>query len=196
MARVQVGPVPTTATTRPRRAMVFGCLITLVGLILVIGPARPAGAAGATVLTCAGTQEVTIKPGLRLQPRDVKVTITTTYSGCVAPGMPELSSGASQASSFMVPQASCLGPLVELGPGAKVIQWNIRPTSTFSFNRIGSNVGGSTVVTEAGTISSGLFAGSSALEVVVSPALNLLACLSSKGVTSRLGAVTFTVTGL
>jgi hypothetical protein len=164
-----------------RAAIAFACL-TVVGVLLSIGPSHQARAAEIDA-SCVGTQHAHISPGLTFQPRDVTVTVKTIYSPCASPTTPTVAS-ATQNSSFVVTSASCLNPF-DPGSGTKVLTWNTGATSVFSFNRIGNNVGGSTVVTETGLITAGLFAGDNAIEQITGPVVNTLDCLSEKGVTDR-----------
>jgi hypothetical protein len=66
------------------------------------------------------------------------------------------------------------------------------PPPTLRYAR--SNVGGSTVVTETGTITAGLFVGDNAVEVITGPTLDTLECLSEKGVTDRVNALNLDIT--
>ncbi len=174
--------------------VVLKCLIGLASLILVIlviGLSNTARAAEVDA-TCTGTQHVKISPGLRLKPRDVTVTVKTIYSPCKSLSVPALTS-ATQNSSFVVTDASCLNPF-DPGSGTKIIKWNTGETSTFSFNRIGTNVGGSTIVTETGVITAGLFAGDNAVEVITGPTVESLECLSEPGITDRFNILKLEIT--
>lgn len=50
------------------------------------------------------------------------------------------------------------------------------------------------MVTLTGTITAVLFAGDTAVEVIVGATINTLACLSPPGITSRFGVTTLTIT--
>jgi hypothetical protein len=52
------------------------------------------------------------------------------------------------------------------------------------------------VLAQIGSITSGLFAGATAIGVITGPSINLLNCLAPPGVTSRTGVVTLTITSL
>jgi hypothetical protein len=54
--------------------------------------------------------------------------------------------------------------------------------------------GGDEAVTLTGTITAVLFAGDTAVEVIVGATINTLACLSPPGITSRFGVTTLTIT--
>jgi hypothetical protein len=90
---------------------------------------------------------------------------------------------------------SCLS-IGQTGSSIRVITWNTGQTSSFSYNAMSSIVNGNTVVTLTGAITAGLFAGDAAEEVIVSPALNLLGCLTPPGITSLFSATTLTITSL
>jgi hypothetical protein len=179
------------ATEPSRTVIALACLIALASCILVISPSTPARAAEVDA-TCIGTQHTTFSPGLTLTPRDVTLTVNTLYTPCKSLSVPALTS-ATQTSSFVVPNASCLNPF-DPGSGTKIIEWNTGQTSTFSFNRIGTNVGGSTIVTEIGLITAGLFAGDNAVEVVTGPTLDSLECLSETGITDRFNILKLEIT--
>lgn len=90
-----------------------------------------------------------------------------------------------------VTELSCL-TLAVPGTGTRVIEWSTGEKSEYSYTRVITNVGGQTVRTETGTVTSGLFTGSSVVQVTTLVTLNLLDCLGS-GVTSESGVVTLTI---
>ena len=67
---------------------------------------------------------------------------------------------------------------------SKELTWSNGQKSTFTFNQTATSVGGNSVITEVGSITAGLFAGSSAVETVSGPA-NSLDCLTARGLTNR-----------
>jgi hypothetical protein len=107
-------------------------------------------------------------------------------------GTPAVISGTSN-SSFPAAPTSCLRVL-NPGSGSKTVTWNTGQTSTFSYNKVSSNVG-SNVVTETGIITSGLFAGSTAVETVTGAA-DTLQCLSPPGLTDRFELLNLVITRL
>jgi hypothetical protein len=159
-------------------------------IVMAISPTSPAHATQLEV-TCIGTQHVKISPGLSFVPKDVTLTVNTIYAPCKSPSVPGVTSATNKA-SFPIPGASCLNPF-DPGSGTKNLNWNTGQTSTFSFNRIGSNVGGTNVIISTGTITNGLFAGATALETVVGPSLDILKCLMEPGITDRYTTVTLQI---
>jgi hypothetical protein len=182
----------TSRTRRRLRTRSPGPIVLAVAsFTLMIGPGSPAHAAPLDV-TCTGTQHVKISPGLLLAPRDVTLTVNAIYAPCTSTGVSGLMSATNKA-SFPIPGASCLNPF-DPGSGTKVLTWNTGQTSVFSFNRIGSNVGGSNIISSTGAITSGLFAGATATEVVVGPSLNTLNCLAEPGITDRYTTILLHIT--
>lgn len=159
-------------------------------LALAVAPAGTA-AADALDVTCVGTQTVTYTPGLTLQPVSQSIDINYIFAPCVSATVPELTSGL--ASGSMTRVVSCLA-LAEPGSAASTFVWNTGQSSVFSYNRTVTIVAGTSVVTLTGAITSGLFAGDTAIVVIAGPAINLLDCLQPPGVTSRSSVVTVTIT--
>jgi hypothetical protein len=179
-------PSPSRSSLRLRSAR----LTALAGLItLMIGPASSARAAQLEV-SCLGSQHVKISPGLSFVPKDVTLTVNAIYAPCTSSVAGLIS--ATNSASFPIPGASCLNPF-DPGSGTKQLTWNTGDTSVFSFTRLGSNLGGTNVITSTGTITSGLFAGASAIEVVVGPSLDAWKCLSEPGITDRYTTVTLQI---
>jgi hypothetical protein len=172
------------ATDSGRRAgrSIRAILLAVASLVVVIAPGSPAHSTSPDV-TCIGTQHVRISPGLLLAPRDVTLTVNAIYAPCTSASEPGITSATNRA-TFPVPGASCLNPF-DPGSGSKTYTWNTGQTSVFSFNRMGSNLGGTNVITSVGTITSGLYAGATAVEVVVGPSLDTLRCLAEPGITDR-----------
>jgi hypothetical protein len=175
-----------------RRLIMFACA-GIVGLGAMAGFAvTPAHAAGLTDVTCAGTESGVISPGLLLTPRTVTVTSTKIFSPCVSTD-PSLTAGLS--SSTVTGIRSCLN-LDSAHSGVAELVWNNGQASTFAYNATASNPAGQAVVTFTGTITFGEFTGDTAVMVITSATLNVLACLAPPGVTSTSGIVTLDITGL
>lgn len=148
-------------------------------------PAAPRLDVGVPHLTCAGTQMATFSPGLLLTPQTVTIGLNAVMAPCVSPDAPTLTSG-TQSLTFATIQ-SCL----DLVPasGTKTYQWNNGQSSTFTFTAVKSNTGGQYVAVATGTITAGLFAGSTAVEQVTGPAPSPLDCLQPPGLTSRFNTI-------
>lgn len=170
-------------------------LKVLASAVMIVAVGLPVGAGTAQAdpldVECTGTQTTTYSPGLTLIPTSQNVNTHTIYGPCVSASTPGLSAGDRSITNNQV--ASCLDL-----PGARsavaTITWNTGQQSAFSFNRTVTHVGGNTIVVFTGTIVAGLFAGDSAVEVVVGPTLSTLDCLTPPGITSRIGVVTLTIT--
>lgn len=176
-----------------RRRLVMLACSGILGLGVVGGFAvTPAAAAGAADVTCAGTESGVISPGLLLTPQTVTVTSTRILSPCLSTD-PSLTAGID--SSTVTAVRSCLN-LDSAHSGVTEIVWNNGQASTFAFNATVANPAGEAVVTFTGTITRGEFTGDTAVMVITSATLNVLACLAPPGVTSTSGIVTLEITGL
>lgn len=158
---------------------------------LTIGIQSGNAAADPLDATCAGTQTVTYTPGLVLQSQSEAIHFNNIFAPCTSSTVPGLTSGISTGTAQRL--ASCLD-LAEPDSAILTIAWNTGQTSVFSYNRTVTTVGGTTVVTLTGVITTGLFAGDTAISVTTGPAINLLDCLSPPGITSRTGVVTLAIT--
>ncbi|WP_158887187.1 hypothetical protein [Amycolatopsis anabasis] len=158
---------------------------------VLVGPAAGTAAAEPELVECVGSLSATFQPGLSLTPREVATSRSQHYGPCLPGG--NISSGISESAS--VGEASCLTPS-SAESNRKTIRWNTGEVSTFSYDRMVSNVGGTAVMTLRGTIVDGPFQGATAIEVQTVPTLNTLDCLSAEGVTSKSGVVTLTIAGL
>lgn len=163
----------------------------LVAVALAVGVPFNTAAAGILDVTCAGTQTVTYTPGLVLQPSPQSIHFNNILAPCVSATVPELTSGVSIGTAMRT--ASCLD-LVEPDSSVATFTWNTGQSSVFSYNRTVTTVGGTTIVTLTGVITSGLFAGDTAINITSGPAIDVLDCLQPPGVTSRSGVVALTIT--
>ncbi len=174
--------------------LVIRVLRVLVAVATALAVGVPVGTAAADPLdlVCAGTQTVTYSPGLTLVPTSQTITVQAIYSPCVSASQPAVTAGQAGVTTHEV--RSCLD-VAEPGGATRFITWNTGQTSTFLYNAIVNTVGGNTVVTLTGTITAGLFAGDSAVQVIVGPTLDTLSCLIPPGITSRFSVTTLTITG-
>jgi len=170
------------------RRTVISVLVTVLTAIGLIGLATPAQAIGPT---CVATSQITYSPGITLTPSSQSTDYTVSFSGCLTPGRTDIVSG-SRSGSFTGVR-SCLSVLPPSASGTLVVTWNTGETSTVSYTADGQDVGGQTVHTINGTITAGLFTGSSYTEVITQASLNLLSCLIPPGVQSQSGVGTLTV---
>lgn len=168
------------------RAFAAATIAAAVGIPLGAGTAQadPGG------LTCAGTVTANYSPGLTLTSTQQSVNTNEIDAPCTSASNPDVTSG--QSAVTIQTEAGCL-EVLQPGSAAKTFTWNTGETSLFSFNRSVSRPGGTSVVTLAGTITHGLFAGRTALEVITFPNPNLLGCLIPPGVTSLFGVATLII---
>ena len=166
--------------------------LAAVTIALVAGIPLGAGTAQAASgdVTCLGTVTANYSPGLLLISGPQTVTTNEIDAPCASASNPDVTSG--HAGITVNVDAGCLNVL-QPGSETKVFTWNTGQSSVFSFNRSISRIGGNSIVTLAGAISQGLFAGSSALEIITFPTINLLNCLTPPGITSLFGVATLTI---
>ncbi|MCE6995426.1 hypothetical protein LZG04_11495 [Saccharothrix sp. S26] len=168
------------------------CTLTL----LVAGPAGTASA-GVLDVTCTppSSQNHAYTPPLTLAPQDVTAHLTAQYGPCVSLSNPALTSG-TRTSTTVLPGYGCLD-LLNSGPSTFTITWNTGQTSTLSTNRTATVVGAALVVTHTGTVTSGLFTGSTVLQVLTGPATDVLLCTAGLGtVPSIYSLATLEITSL
>ncbi|QFZ20889.1 hypothetical protein [Saccharothrix syringae] len=166
-------------------------LLVAAALTTSLPALAPAATADPLDLTCAGTETVTYSPGLLLTPTPQTIGVNHVLAPCIPATVPGPTSGTTSASVQRT--ASCLD-LAEPGTGQTTITWNTGQSSTFTYNRTVTNIGGNAVTTLTGAITSGLFTGDAAVSVITGPTINPLDCLHP-GLTRRTGVVTLTITG-
>ncbi|MEU4449306.1 hypothetical protein AB0K14_38250 [Actinosynnema sp. NPDC050801] len=148
-------------------------------------------------MTCTppSSNSITYTPPLTATPQDVAGSSSTQYGPCVSLSNPAITSGTRTASG-PARGLSCL-ELLRNGSATLTITWNTGQTSTISFNYTVNIVGAAMVVTYTGTVTSGLFAGSTVLQVNTNPATDVLLCTLGLGtVPSTYALVTLEITSL
>lgn len=154
-----------------------------------------ASPADASVLdvTCVGQESRTYSPGLLLTDQSIDVDLDAVMSPCVSTDS-GITAGTYTASYTQ--SLSCLDLDANANNQTRVFNWNDSSSSTMTANRTVQRLTLTTVVTFTGTISSGKFAGDTAVLVVTVLNPSVLNCLSSPGVTSTTGTVTLEITSL
>lgn len=168
----------------------FGLLAGVVVALAVV-PGRTAPAAyGAPlpVLSCQGTETLTYQPPLTNTPEPTRVGYDINLNHCLLGGV---TSGVSQG-SFTV-STSCT--TISLLPPAfsDTYQWSNRTSSTVTYTApVVTTVNGTVIVTDTGTVASGLDQGAVANETTALLQPNLSAC-AGEGVSQLTGpyALTF-----
>jgi hypothetical protein len=148
---------------------------------------------GVADVTCVGTEPTTFTPGLLLTTQTGTIHSETHLDNCVSTSDPTLTSG-SAVIDVTVP-LSCLNNVTVFGPRTETITWNNGQSSTLVFaQEVSAVVGVQFTLTSTGTVTSGEFAGKTAIEQRVGPTPNLLDCLAPPGVTSRTHVVVLVIT--
>ena len=188
-SRVTGAPPPVKARMRTPR-MLAAALPAVLLASLAVG--IPSAHAGTGSITCSGSETLTYNPGLKLFERTVTLDVLANFGPCVSTN-PAIQSGTAATPPGGVPaKLSCLNPL-DLPSGVASIRWNNGTKSRYSFNQVTSTLAGQLVATTTGTVIEGEFLGRSLLIVFVSPAPNLLNCLSPSGLTARSGPITLSI---
>lgn len=148
------------------------------------------------LVTCPlGTSQITYSPGVTNTPQLVSIEGDELSGACISLLHPELTSFSSHYTGEGI--YSC-NTLVSEEPvtGDQVFVWSTGQTSTWHFTATAVSVGGSTVYTVTGPITSGVLAGTEVTQIVThtnpSPAL----CNSQTGVTSLSGPSSYTFSDL
>lgn len=167
-------------------------LVTSGALLLAAagGLAGAPSAHGAPVplLSCQGTETLTFKPALTNAPKPTRVSYAIDLSLCPVGGV---TSGTSQG-SFTV-SASCTTISVLPPAFSDTYIWNTGASSTVTYTAPVETTGnGTVIVTDTGTVTSGLDHGALANETTTLPQPNLIAC-AGPGVSQLTGpyALTF-----
>jgi hypothetical protein len=144
-----------------------------VALAIVPGSSAPAAyGAPLPVLSCQGTEKLTYQPPLTNTPEPTQVGYAINLNHCLVGGV---TSGESQG-SFTV-SASC--DTISLLPPAfsDIYQWSNRTSSTVNYTApVITTVNGTVIVTDTGTVASGLDQGAVANETTALPQPDLSAC--------------------
>lgn len=154
----------------------FRRILITAALVLACVPVAPAHAA--VGLTCVSDTDVSYEPGLHVAPRSQNIKVDGALSPCT--GDAAITAGSYGAHLHAV--RSC-ADLLAPTTGTFTIEWNggVAGFSTISFSRTATNVGGTIVTTETGSVVAGDFTGAATLFVTTGPH-NPLECLSAEGV--------------
>ncbi|MFD9238034.1 hypothetical protein ACFWB3_22615 [[Kitasatospora] papulosa] len=171
-------------------------LALLLALSFVTLAAGPAGAASSSVLdaTCTGGNTTTYQPGLTDTPATVTVQGTISMD-CVSTDLttPLLLHGTIAGGGTGTLSCALLQSPTS---GSSTIVWTTIGGGSYAVSSydyttsLSPGTSGTTVLTLTGTVTSGLYEGDGILLATVFVNLDLAACSSSTGLTSRSGAVT------
>lgn len=166
--------------------------------IIVTAATLPTMAATGTAtgvdITCTppSSASLTFTPPLTNVPQPVNNAVSRQYGPCVAPAHPGITAGSS-AGSGVFPNGTCLR-LLGSNPINITITWNTGQTSTLSGNNLSNIVGGALVSTTTGTVSAGVFAGSTFVHNVVYLGQDVLLCnLGLGSVAGLYGQIALTI---
>jgi len=161
---------------RTLRASAVVLLVLALGLVVQ----SAAHATGGIDLTCSllSTDKLFFTPSVTLEPQTVTIDKKTTYRHCYSPSAPDVVSG--ELVRLFTRTDSCPQAL-GAGPTAQTITWNTGETSTISVVRTPTLAHGIYKVTFVGTVTAGLFTGSSAKQVYYADGRDLQRCLDGDG---------------
>jgi hypothetical protein len=148
-------------------------------------------------VTCVppSSAATTYTPPVTLTPQNVTISSTTQYGPCTSLSHPAITSGI-RARTTTDPGQTCLD-LLESGSLTFTITWNTGQTSTISAKRTSTLAGTTLIVTNTGTVTSGLFTGSTVVQTNTGAAPDVLLCTAGLGtVSSTYAAVTLEITSL
>lgn len=165
-------------------------LVVLAGSLVAVSPAH----ASVTDLRCSlpSWDRVFLTPPVALEPQTVTIDKKTRYRHCHSPSAPDVVSG--ELARVLTRSDSCPQALLS-GYLNQTITWNTGETSTIRFFRTPTLSNGIYKVTFVGTVTEGLFAGSTAEQVYIANGHALQHCLDGKGtvVRSLISIVTLTI---
>jgi hypothetical protein len=137
---------------------------------------------------------VTYDPPLTNQPQTVSRTASIQYGPCVSVSHPALTSGTTIVGGTVT--TSCV-ELLRANTFVQSITWNTGETSTISGNRSVSIVGGTVTATSTGTVTAGLFTGSTFVQEAAGVATDIVLCTAGLGtVPSLYNTITMTMTSM
>lgn len=179
-----------TSVYRTRVVTAIAATLLAVASLVGVG-AGPARAAASDVSCPAGTQTVTYNPGLTLQARPTQLSITRSLGTCVSSD-PTVTTGTNTASPVLT--LSCL-TATSASSTTLTVTWSNGKSSAIFLNFEVNNMGGQTVATGTGSVTSGLFEGDSAVVVNTTETLNTLDCVGD-GITRVSGTFTLQLTSV
>lgn len=172
----------TTVTTTGRAAHLGVVCALLIALSAVLAP--PAGAA-IRQLSCVGTQSTTFSPGLTNTPATTTVGYRAIFAPCISLTDPTVTAGTYGGSFVRV--SSCTS-LLSSPAGRRTLNWTNGRSSVFEFTSTATYAAGQLITTLTGAITSGAFAGSTAIQTLTAVA-DPTQCANPGGVSSLFGVV-------
>jgi hypothetical protein len=156
----------------------------------VLLPVGSAHALSLGTLACTGTEQDLYSPALtNTASAGDYVTTQDTVGSCLSTDT-SITGGVGYINSIET-GISCT-TLLASGTGVTTFIWSSGNYSTFSYNQTTTAINGELITTQRGTIISGEFEGSTAVQVNILPTLDLTAC-ENGGISSANGTVAFTI---
>jgi hypothetical protein len=166
----------------------FTAAVTTALLLAALATTAPAANA-TTLVTCAGTETVTFQPPLTNTPTSTQVHFAIDLSHCLLGGV---ASGHSEGDFTLT--SNCTALTILPPAFTDTYTWNTKAASTVTYTApVETDVNGSLVVTDTGTVTSGFDTGGLANETTALPEPNLTACATT-GVTQVSGTYLLTIT--
>lgn len=183
-----------TTRFRRSRALLGALLLTLAAVAI---PTSTASATTPVLVHCTGTQQAHYSPGLTNTTTTQTVTVTDDFSSCLhTVGLSISTMSGQYGPTSFTRQLGCTDLLIA-DTGTRLIRWSDGSQSVFDFSRTATAVSGNLVFTLVGQISSGLYAGATATEVITLPGLaGLTACDTPPGLVDLNGLVVLDIVGL
>jgi hypothetical protein len=166
----------------PRSRIVVGLLLTGAALTTAITSGAVPAHAQPALAACTGQTNDSFSPGVTNAPQTITVSEQAQY-GCTVPLLGTVSYNA----NGTLTNFTC-SEILTPEPGIVTLRWGNGQTSTFQFTVEDNDVNGVTVLTKTGSITAGLYSGSTATEVLTGATLDLTACETS-------GITTFSLEG-
>lgn len=168
----------------------LGAAAVLSAGVLMIGPAAAPAAAFPGDLVCPALNTNNYAPGLSLLPKDTDFTTDVLLGPCVSATHPAITAGTAHFTG--TGSLSCIAGSSNTFDAT--YHWNDGTSTVVRYSlTINLKPGGQTVLTQLGTVISGVFLGDTASNTNVGVTTDLLGCLSPGGVQSVTGPVTLTL---
>ena len=149
-------------------------VVAAVSVGLLVGAVAAPAAHASSLLLCTGTETVTFQPPLTNMPTSTHIHFAIDLAHCVG----GVSSGESDGDFTLTTDCTVLDIL----PPAfsDTYQWNTRASSTATYTApVLTQVNGSLVVTDTGTVTAGFDSGALANETTTLPEPNLTLCATT-----------------
>ncbi len=168
-------------------------LVRVVALLALSAAGLAPAAQAAVNVTCVGTSNASLSPGLTFFTQAVAATLDNNYN-CTSSD-PTITSSSSLHMRTL--PLSCLNPAnLFNSTNGYTITWSNGQTSKTEGIFTVTSVGGTIILVFNATVTAGQFTGATAVITWTWPAPNPVACLSAQGLTSIAGVGTIQITSL